>query len=116
MKSAPFALISSLLAITLAGCTDVDTSTSENALGHQTSCPASKVLVCHLPPGNPANMQEICISPAAVDTHVRLHGDSVGACAPTCTEEDFQCGDGRPECCEGLTCNPNNGLCEASET
>lgn len=29
-----------------------------------------KVKVCHLPPGNPANMQEICISVSALDAHI----------------------------------------------
>lgn len=29
-----------------------------------------KVNVCHLPPGNPANMQEICISVSALDAHI----------------------------------------------
>lgn len=29
-----------------------------------------KVNVCHLPPGNPANMQEICIAVSALDAHI----------------------------------------------
>ncbi|HEX2900938.1 MAG TPA: SprB repeat-containing protein [Bacteroidia bacterium] len=38
-----------------------------------------KVIVCHLPPGNPANMQEICISFSGVPAHVarfRLPGSN----------------------------------------
>ena len=29
-----------------------------------------KVLVCHVPPGNPSNVQEICIAPQAVGAHI----------------------------------------------
>lgn len=38
-----------------------------------------KVLVCHLPPGNPDNAHEICISPNALETHL-THGDYCGPC------------------------------------
>ena len=43
---------------------------------------ADKVEVCHIPPGNPRNAHTICISPAAVDTHIQRHGDSCGPCEP----------------------------------
>ena len=47
----------------------------------------NKVLVCHVPPGNPANAQSICISPNAVSTHVGNHGgDYLGEC--TCIPEN----------------------------
>lgn len=38
-----------------------------------------KVLMCHLPPGNPANMHDICISPNAVPAHLG-HGCALGSC------------------------------------
>jgi hypothetical protein len=39
-----------------------------------------KFLVCHAPPGNPANAHTISVgSRAAVDAHL-AHGDSEGAC------------------------------------
>jgi len=41
-----------------------------------------KQAVCHIPPGNPANAHTICISEHAVDKHVALHGDYLGACDP----------------------------------
>jgi hypothetical protein len=46
-----------------------------------------KVYVCHLPPGNPANVQIINISINAVDTHVPNHGgDGLGqSCSTTCS-------------------------------
>jgi hypothetical protein len=46
------------------------------------SCTSDKKqLVCHIPPGNPANMHTICVSVNAVQTHVTHHGDPVGPCA-----------------------------------
>jgi len=33
-----------------------------------------KVLVCHIPPGNPANAHVISVSPSAVPAHL-AHGD-----------------------------------------
>jgi hypothetical protein len=74
----------------LLGCTaEVDdsmyiTGTEEGAL-HGTdgtwSCESpKKVLICHIPPGNPDNAHTICVGEAAVDPHQRLHGDTIGAC------------------------------------
>jgi hypothetical protein len=46
---------------------------------------ANKVVVCHIPPGNPNNPQIICISVNAVPAHVPLHGgDNLGPCGATC--------------------------------
>ncbi len=39
-----------------------------------------KVLICHIPPGNPDNAHTICVSTHAVETHVSHHGDLVGVC------------------------------------
>jgi hypothetical protein len=50
----------------------------------------SKVLVCHIPPGNPSNPQVICISPSAVPAHL-AHGCYVGICgAPDPCESENQ--------------------------
>ena len=38
-----------------------------------------KVWVCHIPPGNPTNAQNICVSPNAVSAHL-AHGDYLGFC------------------------------------
>jgi len=38
-----------------------------------------KVLICHIPPGNPDNPQTICVSPAALPAHL-AHGSCVGPC------------------------------------
>ncbi len=39
-----------------------------------------KVLICHIPPGNPENAHTICVSANAVDTHQEHHGDLIGPC------------------------------------
>ena len=38
-----------------------------------------KIIVCHIPPGNPDNPQTICVSPAALPAHL-AHGSCVGPC------------------------------------
>lgn len=40
---------------------------------------AHKQLVCHIPPGNPENMHEICVGLSAVPAH-EAHGDIIGPC------------------------------------
>ena len=40
----------------------------------------NKVTICHHPPGNPANAHTIIVGAAAVDAHVRNHGDTLGPC------------------------------------
>lgn len=47
-----------------------------------------KELICHIPPGNPANAHTICVSKHAVETHTSHHGDLVGACAGDGGTED----------------------------
>lgn len=39
-----------------------------------------KVLICHIPPGNPDNRHEILVDFHAVPAHVANHGDTVGPC------------------------------------
>jgi hypothetical protein len=47
-------------------------------------CPSpKKVLICHIPPGNPANAHTICVAVPAVEAHQGHHGDTDGACAET---------------------------------
>lgn len=41
-----------------------------------------KVVICHVPPGNPDNAHTIEVSENAVDAHL-AHGDYLGACQPT---------------------------------
>lgn len=46
-----------------------------------------KVLICHIPPGNPANAHTICVSPNAVNAHLNgnnSHNDFLGDCFSGC--------------------------------
>lgn len=38
-----------------------------------------KMVICHIPPGNPSNAHTITVSTAAVSAHLN-HGDTLGAC------------------------------------
>jgi len=39
-----------------------------------------KVAICHKPPGRPDLERTLCVGEAAAEAHVRLHGDTLGAC------------------------------------
>lgn len=69
--------------------------------------PASKQLVCHIPPGNPANAHTICIAPSAVIAHL-AHGDYLGQCL-RCEEHCVT-----KKCCKWVTetvCKPCSADC-----
>lgn len=40
----------------------------------------NKVTICHIPPGNPANLHTISVGASAVPAHQTNHGDLIGAC------------------------------------
>jgi len=47
----------------------------------------NKVLICHIPPGNPSNAHTICVSPNAVPAHLQgnnSHNDFLGDCWSGC--------------------------------
>jgi hypothetical protein len=59
------------------------TGTEESAVvgaNGERECLHGKELVCHIPPGNPANAHTICVGKPAVEPHVANHGDTLGAC------------------------------------
>lgn len=64
---------------------DADGSAGDDDL----NCREGKVLICHVPPGNPENRHEICVGENAVRAHLN-HGhadsdedrDNVGPCPP----------------------------------
>lgn len=82
------ALLVSILYMTACGTGEGDeslylTGTEESYVttaSGQKACLGKKVLVCHVPPGNPANAHTICVGKSAVDAHSRNHGDLAGAC------------------------------------
>ena len=59
-----------------------------------------KVVICHIPPGNPANAHAIEISVNALPAHL-AHGDNLGACESQCQPPECECPDGSCsiECC-----------------
>ena len=63
----------------------------------------AKVTICHLPPGNPTNVQTITVGEAAVPAHL-AHGDMLGACVSGCLD-DNQCNDGN--LCTSDVCLPS---------
>lgn len=85
--------LSSLLLATVSACVGASevedsslylTGTEESALTTPSGdkvCGGKKVLICHVPPGNPANAHTICVSKSAVDAHVDHHQDPIGACS-----------------------------------
>jgi hypothetical protein len=91
-------LLALTLAATFAGCTGSDdeemylTGTEEYAVtlaNGQLGCEnPKKVLVCHIPPGNPENAHTICVGAAAVKAHEKNHGDGQGACAGEPGDDD----------------------------
>jgi len=59
----------------------------------------NKVLLCHVPPGNPANAHTICISPKAVAAHLENHeGDHCGPCDGPLLQAEVGGGDALPPC------------------
>jgi hypothetical protein len=74
------------------------TLTATNSNGCSTTCTVSmcvvdavdhshskKVILCHIPPGNPGNPNELSISISAVPAHLSGHtGDHLGACYSGC--------------------------------
>lgn len=81
-----FALLVTVLAACVGSSLDDDemylTGTEEEAVMRNgaLSCDNGKVLVCHIPPGNPDNAHTICVGAPAVDAHVERHDDPIGPC------------------------------------
>jgi hypothetical protein len=83
------------------------------------------VTICHLPPGNPSNVQLITVGAAAVPKHVANHGDAICAAGDSdcCAAQDGEvctnlqddpencgaCGHPCPSdsTCDGGTCSPS---------
>ena len=70
--------------------------------------PEPQVTLCHYPPGNPSNAQEITVGASAVPAHL-AHGDFVGPCAQDCRRHPAVCND--TNVCTTDTCNTSNGTC-----
>ena len=64
------------------GCpSDVPACTTVNTADVICGQHGQKVILCHVPPGNPGNPQTLCIAPSAVPAHLANHpGDCLGSC------------------------------------
>ena len=74
--------------------------------------PSGKVYLCHVPPGNPANSNTICISVNAVASHLSNHtGDHLGTCGQACGTNAKMATEEIAELVEEIKVypNPNNG-------
>ena len=60
------------------------------AIAGVASADGTKVTICHFPPGNPANFQQISIDAAGVPAHL-AHGDFLGPCASDCNTNQTLC-------------------------
>lgn len=63
-----------------------------------------KITLCHYPPGNPNNPQNILVGEHAVYAHLR-HGDQVGPCPSGCQVDPSVCDDGNA--CTSDSCDAN---------
>jgi len=80
------------------------TGTEESAVlngnGDYTCEAPKKVLICHIPPGNPENAHTICVGAPAVAPHQEHHGDLLGACDAEVDDpppgDDCDCDDETP--------------------
>lgn len=76
----------------------------------------SKVVICHIPPGNPGNAQTITVGEKAVAAHMK-HGDWLGQCASGCLsaadcEDENLCTD--DECLSNGECSHTAVDCDDS--
>jgi uncharacterized repeat protein (TIGR01451 family) len=68
----------------------------------------ANVIICHLPPGNPANAQTITVGQSAVPAHLS-HGDYLGACRSSSSMMSSSSSAApKPQCSDGKD-NDNDG-------
>ncbi len=95
-------------------CVSTPADPSENITGteeepavsaNSVSCPSTKVLICHRPPGNPANEHTLCVGAPAVSAHLTHHPDSLGACGAQAGQPPvLNCAN--PACDTSPACSP----------
>lgn len=61
------------------GCDEISQTVEVEVIDVRCGKKLDKVLVCHVPPGNPENQHNICISPSAVPAHL-AQGCYLGTC------------------------------------
>ena len=78
------------------------------ALGGGRAYAEKKAVVCHVPPGHPANARTLSVGEAALTAHV-AHGDLLGECPTGCQANVSVCDDGNA--CTSDSCGAN-GACQ----
>ena len=68
---------------------------------------STKVPVCHIPPGNPANFHTISVGEKALQAHLN-HGDLEGSCLASC---DALCDDSNL-CTQDVVSDPDQCICQ----
>lgn len=94
----PIPIVSVVAAVALAGCAEAPSptgATSDEASAVLRKGGVEKVVVCHVPPGNPDNAHEITVGAPAVPAHL-AHGDEVGECGGDDDDGDGDCGEDCP--------------------
>ena len=91
---------------------------SQSAFAGASSGGPGKVIICHIPPGDPSDQETLTVSANAVPAHL-AHGDKLGACGDEpepgcvsndeCLEEDY--------CAKPVGADPSSeGVCEERPT
>jgi len=62
------------------GCVEVSSAVHVIAVDVHCGYNEDKVLLCHIPPGNPADANTICVAATSVPAHLD-HGDFLGSCS-----------------------------------
>jgi cysteine-rich repeat protein len=75
---------------------------------------ADKVQLCHVPPGNPENVQILEVGAAAAQKHIERHGDYLLPAAEVCDYKDNTCNREVDEGFDGLGagCSEGIGACK----
>jgi len=66
-----------------------------------------KVVICHVPKGNPDNAHTISVAESAVKAHVKQHGDTMGAC-PAYVDNDNEASDDKDNVSNDNAANMSN--------
>jgi hypothetical protein len=90
--------------LAMVGCVVEETPTGSAGAELTLECNEGQALICHVPPGNPENMHEVCVGLAAVQKHLEEHSDTVpGPCAGVCSGIDQPCLT-TEDCCSPYEC------------
>jgi len=85
----PTATTAYTVSVDASGCFEDEDSVTVHVIDVTCGDSLDKVLICHVPPGNPDNTHTICISPNAVKAHLKNHNDYLGPCTDTSSTDSL---------------------------